>query len=231
MDWQMMLAAALGVGPALALMFYTLRDYTYPKIERPFFDDRKLFLMLAIGMVIGVIAYVVQSYFNLGYLLFALLFAVLEELIKLVVLNMPRFNRKLDTAFYGYAFGVGIGSTMAFGTVFYTISQYDSMGALEWAATIILALQMVLLHSSMGALIGTGAARGEVWGYFAQAALVHIGFNLLMAVPLNVDNIYISWVGVILASLLVVYYYLQVHRYVLPAIIKDALARMKGAKA
>lgn len=224
------MAAALGVGPALALMFYTLREFTYPRVERPFFDDRKLFLMLAIGMVIGVIAYVIQSYFNLGFLLFALLFAVFEELIKLVILNMPRFNRKLDTAFYGYALGIGIGSTMAFGTVFYTISQYDGMGVVEWAATIVLAIQMVLLHSSMGGIIGAGSARGEVWGYFAQAALVHIGFNLLMAIPLNIDNIYIRWVGVLLATLLVVYYYVQVHRYVLPTIVKDALARMKIAK-
>jgi len=79
MDWTMMLAAALGIGPALALMFWTLRDYTYPKVERPFFDDRKLFALLAVGMVIGVIVYVLQSYFNLGYLLFALLFAVFRS--------------------------------------------------------------------------------------------------------------------------------------------------------
>ncbi|HSA35259.1 MAG TPA: hypothetical protein P5202_01725, partial [Methanomassiliicoccales archaeon] len=66
MNWTTMLAAALGVGPALALMFWTLRDYTYPKVERPFFDDRKLFGLLAVGMVIGVVVFVLQSYFNLG---------------------------------------------------------------------------------------------------------------------------------------------------------------------
>jgi hypothetical protein len=230
MDWQMMLAAALGVGPALALMFWTLKEFTYPKVERPFFDDRKLFLLLAVGMVLGVLIFVVQSYFNLGFLLFALLFAVLEELIKLVLLNMPRFQRKLDTAFYGYALGLGIGSTMAFGVVFYTIQQSESVGLDTWLAIIILAVQMVLLHSVTGAMIGTGVARGEVWGYFAQAALVHIGFNLLMAVPLNVDNDLLGWAGVIIATLLVVYYYVQVHRYLIPAVVKEALARMKGAK-
>ena len=225
-----MMAAALGVGPALVLMFYTLRDYTYPQVERPFFDDRKLFLMLAVGMVIGVVVYVLQSYFDLGFILFALLFAVLEELIKLVILNMPRFSRKLDTSFYGFALGLGIGSTMAFGAVFYTMQQSD-MDLLAWITVLVLAVQMVLLHASTGALIGTGSARGEMWGYFAQAGLVHIGFNLLMAIPLNFDNIIAAWAGVILATLLVAYYYLQVHRHLLPSVVKDALAAMKQAKA
>ncbi len=230
MDWTMMLAAALGVGPALALMFWTLQDYTYPKVERPFFDDRKLFLMLAAGMVIGVIVYVLQSYFDLEYLLFALLFAVVEELLKLVILNFPRFARRLDTSFYGLSMGLGIGSTMAFGAVLSTIQQSDGLGAMAWATVIILGVQLVLLHGSCGALIGTGSARGEVRGYFAQAGLLHIGFNLLMAVPLNFDNIYLAWTGVISATLLVVYYYLQVHRHLLPAVVKDALRAMQKTK-
>lgn len=230
MDWTMMLAAALGLGPALAIMFWTLRDYTYPKVERPFFDDRKLFLMLAAGMVVGVIVYVLQSYFYLGLLLFALLFAVLEELIKLVILNMPRLSRRLDTSFYGLSFGLGIGSTIAFGAVLTTIQQSDGLSAPAWATVFLLGVQMVLLHASAGAMIGVGSARGEVWGYFAQAGLLHIGFNLLMAIPLNFDNIFLAWTGVILATLLVVYYYLQVHRYLIPAVVKDALKAMERAK-
>lgn len=230
MDWTMMLAGALGVGPALALMFWTLRDYTYPKVDRPFFDDRKLFGLLAVGMVIGVVVYVLQSYFNLGFILFALLFAVFEELIKLIILNMPRFARKLDTSFYGLALGLGIGSTMAFGVVFYTLDQYGTLDALGWLTVIIIGVQMVLLHASAGAMIGTGSARGEVWGYFAQAGLLHIGFNLLMAIPLNFDNLYLAWTGVILATLLVIYYYAQVHRNLLPAVVRDALKAMDRAK-
>lgn len=230
MDWTMMLAAALGVGPALALMFWTLRDYTYPKVERPFFDDRKVFLLLAVGMVIGVVVFVLQSYFNLGFLLFALLFAVFEELIKLIVLNLPRFARKIDTSFYGLSLGLGIGSTMAFGAVFYTIQQSDGLDIGGWLIVMVLGVQMVLLHASAGAMIGTGSARGEIWGYFAQAGLLHIGFNLLMAIPLNFDNIYLAWTGVILATLLVTYYYLQVHRHLLPAVVNDALKAMAKAK-
>jgi hypothetical protein len=230
MDWTMMLAAALGIGPALAMMFWTLRDYTYPKVDRPFFDDRKLFALLAVGMVIGVVVFVLQSYFNLGFLLFALLFAVFEELIKLIILNMPRFARKLDTSFYGLSLGLGIGSTMAFGVVFSTIQQWGELGVETWLLVIIVGVQMVLLHASAGAMIGTGTARGEVRGYFAQAGLLHIGYNLLMAIPLNFDSVYLRWTGIILATLLVVYYYLQVHRHLLPAVTRDALKAMDKAK-
>ncbi|MCG7844957.1 MAG: hypothetical protein MIO90_05955 [Methanomassiliicoccales archaeon] len=228
MDWQMLLAAALGIGPALALMFWTLKDYTYPKVERPFFDDRKLFLLLAVGMVVGVVIYSVQSYFSLEFVLYALLFAVLEELIKLVILNFPRFQRKLDTAFYGYSFGLGIGSTMAFGAVFLTLTVLDELGAAGWLLVVIIGIQFVLLHASAGALVGTGSARGEIWGYFSQAGLMHIGYNLLM-VPFFMGEWW-GYITFVLATLLVAYYYMQVHRHVLPAVIDDAMARMKGAK-
>lgn len=220
------MAAALGIGPALLLMFWTLRDYTYPKVERPFFDDRKVFLMLAVGMVVGVVVYSAQSWFSLAYVLFALLFAVMEPLLKLVVLNIPRFQRKLDTSFYGLSFGLGIGSTMAFGAVFQSMVVLDE--ALGWAVIMVIAVQFVLLHASTGALIGTGVARGEPWGYFAQAGLVHIAFNLLM-VPFFMGEVW-GYATFALAILLVAYYYLQVHRYLLPAVVRDGLARAKGTK-
>jgi len=33
------LLAAASFGPALLLMFLTLREYTFPRVEKPFFDD------------------------------------------------------------------------------------------------------------------------------------------------------------------------------------------------
>lgn len=227
MDWTMMLAAALGVGPALGLMFWTLRDYTYPKVERPFFDDRKLFLMLAAGMVIGVVTYSVRSWFPLEFLLYALIFAVLEPLIKLIVLNIPRFQLKLDTSFYALSFGLGIGSTNAFGAVFQSISVLDEVQG--WVLIAFIAIQFVCLHAATATIIGTGVARGEPWGYFAHAGLVHIAFNMLM-VPFFMA---LNWgyVTFALATLLVIYYYLQVHRHLLPSVVEDALKAMKKAKA
>ena len=82
-----------GHAPAILLMFYTLKDYTYPKVERPFFDDRKVFFMLAVGhghRRRHVRASITSCFRHvISLLVFALLFAVLEEMIKLVILNMP----------------------------------------------------------------------------------------------------------------------------------------------
>jgi len=222
----MMLAAALGVGPALALMFWTLRDYTYPKVERPFFDDRKLFLMLAVGMVIGVITYSVRSWFPMEFVLYALIFAVLEPLLKLIILNIPRFQMKLDTSFYALSFGLGIGSTTAFGAIFQSISVLDHVYG--WILIMLIAMQFVFLHASTATLIGTGVARGEPWGYFAHAGLVHVAFNMLM-VPFFMG---LDWgiATLAVATLLVAYYYVQVHRHLLPSVVRDALKAMQRAK-
>ena len=42
MNNDMFIAGAIGFAPAILLMFYTLKNYTYPAVERPFFDDRKV---------------------------------------------------------------------------------------------------------------------------------------------------------------------------------------------
>ena len=101
MNNAMLIAGAIGFAPAMILMFWTLRDYTYPKVEKPFFEDKKAFGLFAVGMVIGVIIYSAQSWFALDLVLIALLFALVEELVKLMILNFSRFQRKLDTSFYG----------------------------------------------------------------------------------------------------------------------------------
>ena len=39
MDWIFGLAMLLGIGPALILMYLGVRNYTYPKVEQPFFSE------------------------------------------------------------------------------------------------------------------------------------------------------------------------------------------------
>ena len=91
MNYDMMIAGAIGFAPAIALMFYSLKNYTYPAVERPFFDDRKVFFMFAVGITIGVIIAAVHYIFEGGgaesYILYAILFALIEELTKFVILN------------------------------------------------------------------------------------------------------------------------------------------------
>jgi RsiW-degrading membrane proteinase PrsW (M82 family) len=227
MDSTMALAGVVGIAPALALMYWTMSRYTYPKVDKPFFDDRKVFSMFAVGMVIGVIVFGIQSWFPLDVLYVALAFALVEELLKLVILNMPRFQRKLDTAFYGLSLGLGIGATMAFGAAFSIIATADQMSPLDWVLILVLAVQFVTLHASTGATIGTGVAKGYPFEIFTQAAMVHIAYSLLMVAFFAVAEPW-WYVTVPVATVLLVSYYLYVHYRLLPSLVEEALSEMKS---
>jgi hypothetical protein len=227
----MFVAAAMGVGPALALMYWSLRNYTYPKVKRPFFDDRVVFTYLAIGLVIGVVVYAVQSSFDMAFILFALLFAVLEEMIKLVLLNLKRFRGKLDTSFYGLTIGLGIGGAMGFGVVFQSLPVLNfgeaSAAILNAIIIVVLAVQFSLLHGSTGAIIGVGVAKSMPFSYLSQAVLYHLAINLLMIgfyLPLPVP---FNYVALGAATFVAVYSYWQVHSRLLPHLISTAVERFE----
>ncbi len=231
MNNDMFIAAAVGIAPALALMYWSLRSYTYPKVKQPFFDDRVVFTYLAIGLVIGVVVYATQSFFDMSFLLFALLFAVLEEMIKLVLLNLRRFRGKLDTQFYGLTIGLGIGGAMGFGAVFQSMPVLNfgetSVAVLNAIILVVLAVQFSLLHGATGAIIGVGVARSKPFSYFSQAVLYHLAFNLLMIgfyLPLATPFNYIAFVA---ATVIVVYAYWQVHFRILPNTISEAVDRFE----
>lgn len=231
MNYDMLLAAAIGIAPALALMYWTMKDYTYPKVEKPFFDDRKLFPMLAIGMMIGVVIFTVQNSFNMAFVLIALIFAVLEELVKLVILNFKRFQRKLDTPFYGLVLGLGIGSTMAFGAVWVSILSFASNGQTlnltDYLILAVVAIQFVLLNGATGTLIGIGATRGYPFNYFANAALTHIAVNLVMIGFYSFPDFwrYICLIG---ATGIAAFAYWQMHTRTLPELISKEVAQYEA---
>lgn len=236
-DLLTIVSAIAGFAPALALMFFTLRDYTYPKVEKPFFDDRKLFAFFALGIVLGMVLFAFEAWgqalsSNEMLIILILGFAAMESLMKLVILNFPRFQRKVDTAFYGLSMGLGISSTYTFATIYVTALSLDTVTAVDMVAFSLLGLQLVLLHGSTTTFIGIGVARGQVKPYLAEAMLVHIAYNLLM-VPFFMFDIFeppVNLLGLGAASAVVVYAYVKVHRLSLPVLIQDSLKGRKKTK-
>ncbi len=224
-------------GPAMALMFYTLKDYTYPAVEKPFFEDRKLFAFFAFGIVIGMVLFAFEAWGQTASSMNTLLvlivgFGLMESLLKLIVLNLKRFQRKVDTAFYGLSFGLGISATYTFATIYVSALALESVQVTDMIAYSLLGLQLVLLHGSTTALIGIGVARGDVKGYFSEALLIHIGYNLLM-VPFFMYEIVtppLNLVGLAAASAVVIYGYTKVHRLSLPVLVQDAKRLMAKNK-
>jgi len=225
MNNDMLIAGAIGFAPAMILMFWTLRDYTYPEVEKPFFEDKKAFGLFAVGMVLGVAIYAAQSWFPLQVVYVALLFAIVEELVKLMILNFPRFQRKLDTSFYGLTIGLGIGSTMGFGAAYVALHFVESVSAWTLLIVVLLAIQLVLLNASTGATIGVGVARGAPWAFFAQATLVHLTYNLLM-IPFYTNPDAFGYAGFFVALAILVGYYIYVHARMLPKVVEDGVSML-----
>jgi hypothetical protein len=227
MNTELLAAGVAGFAPAILIMYYTLKDYTYPAVEKPFFDDRKAFGLFAMGLVIGTAIYALQTWFAMEVLLVALGFAIAEELIKLVILNLPRFQGRLDTTFYGVTLGLGIGATMGFGAFYVTMSLLESVEAVNVVVLIAISIQFVLLHGATGATIGIGVARRMQWSYFAQAALLHVVYNLIMIPFFTADQ----WLGYPLfavATGLLVFYYYRVWKVMIPELMEREVSKLES---
>jgi len=236
-DVLQLVSAAAGFGPAMFLMYYTLKTYTFPNVEKPFFDDRRAFMMFALGVVLGMVIFAFETWgMSIGtaetVLLLILGFALMESLLKLIILNYPKFQRKVDTAFYGLTLGLGISSTFTFASVYVFLLDIGDPTLAEGAAVALVGVLFVLLHGSTTAIIGVGVARGDVKGYFPEALLIHVAFALLYESFFFTDFLVppLNLIGLIGATAVVVYAYRKVHRELLPGLVKDAkrLAQKKA---
>jgi hypothetical protein len=229
MDFTYLAAAAIGFAPPIALMLWTLQRYTYPTVEKPYFSDPTLFGMFAAGIVVGVVLYVASLLLPGEYIFGGFL---LEEAVKLMIINMPRFQRRADTPFYAFGLSAGIASALAFGLVNRTLvgAGFDVVTLI---VVITYSMMIAFLQISTGTTIGMGVARGTPWPFFGQAVVVHLAAALLL-VPFNaIGTGGDSLIGIFLFAVALIFtatYYWYVHRKLLPAYVREALAKMGGMK-
>ncbi|MEI6796697.1 MAG: hypothetical protein WCK39_07515 [Methanomassiliicoccales archaeon] len=228
MDQWMIVAAIFGFAPALLLMFTTFDKYTYPKVERPFFDDRKLFLLFTIGLMIGVIVAVLESPFPKNEIIIIILFALAQAGLMLVIMNLPRFQRRLDTTFYGTALGLGIGATMAFGQAFKLFGASGENTILDFVLVAMISVQLVALNGAIGGTIGIGCAAGLPWKFFAQAVLLQMICSLLM-LPLYWGLEWFGIIGLVAATAFSLFTYYRLRKTMIPDIVDEAIWRMGKA--
>ncbi len=225
----MLAAAAIGFAPAIVLMLITLQNYTYPRQENPYFSDPTFFALFTLGIFIGIILYVVSIMFGIYYLILGFL---LEESIKLLILNLKRFQRKADTPFYGFGLGAGIAAALAFGGIYRSLTNTGFTVGI--VILIVYSIQLTLLNTSAGTMIGMGVARGTPWPFFGQVVVVHLAFILLMTpfeLAVSYGNNPITYVLFGFAAIFVAVYYWYVHYRLLPLYVKEAIAKMKLKKA
>lgn len=135
------IATAMSLIPTLLLMFILLRPYTFPRVEQPFFSDPSFFLLFAIGLVAGTIMFAVFS-FIMGSLIPILLYAVIQVLVPIMVMNLKRYRGKSDSIFYGFGFGLGMGCATGTGYAFYlaSISNFFPDAAMQITDWVLVAI-------------------------------------------------------------------------------------------
>lgn len=224
MDITSLVAAAIGFAPPIILMLWTLQKYTYPRVDKPYFSDPKLFGMFAVGIVVGVALYVVSLVLPLEYVIVGFL---LEEAVKLMIMNMPRFQRRADTPFYAFGLSAGMASALAFGIVNRALTGVG-LDVLAISITIIYSSMLALLHISTGTTIGMGVARGTPWPFFGQAVVVHLAVTLMLLPSSDITLSEGNLLGITLFLIALIFtaiYYYFVHERLLPQYVKEALER------
>jgi hypothetical protein len=159
------------------------------------------------------------------------MFALVFELVKLIVLNLKRFHGKSDTVFYGFGLGVGVGCAFAFGFVFYVSTQAINLGigtdVTLWVFFAIISVQTVLLHSATGMTIGEGIARRRPFEFLLQALIIGVSYQLLISQVWAGHSEIMMYAFLILSFLVAFGYFYHIVYRKLPNVIRDVL-RQEG---
>lgn len=163
----------MGIIPALLVLYITLGGYE----DR--FRDKYIFLTFIGGIALGTLVYFMEiwvlSVFNYEVLLQALDvilllslgFALFEHLAKLVVLNLPRFQRDEGTVLYGASLGLGFAATS--GAIF--MRDVGSLFSPQGLYAGLMALALILLSCATTMLLGVGIVRGQRMKFLFLASL------------------------------------------------------------
>ena len=176
-------AAVIGIGPALAAVFFALRRFDRPHFEHTLFDDRRVFFAIAAGFLLGGVSLLASLFVRplslVDALLALLLLAAFEEGSKLVYLNRRGYRARFDTTFVGVALGGGVAAVGAFGKAYGVLGLgFVAPGVL--LLLLIFSLSFAALHVSTGALLGFGCAFGETFSRLLRVLLARAGYALVL---------------------------------------------------
>lgn len=235
MDTAFFISSVIGFGPALFVMFFSLRKYAYPHMEGSCFEDRKVFFTLAIGMVFGTVIFTLERLlypyfmweggldFVMFMLIFVLAFVFVEDLSKFVLLNFKGYRGKFDSVFYGIAFGAGYAATAMVGYIYISTSGDEvSLTAMDWTGLALLSIATTLIHTSVGALLGQATSQKLGLRGLPIAIIPHIIFNLLMFPWFYTDKIWYSLAFLIPVTVLI---YQGIYFHTIPETLPDEITR------
>jgi hypothetical protein len=208
----------IGIIPALIILYIGLKGY------EGYFKDKLIFLTFIVGIIIGFISAVIELFTrDIGLIIYIILFPVLEQLFKTIVLNLGRFQEKQDTTIYGFSLGLGFGSVFTPAAII--MGNFNEIN-IAFIAAIIGSFGIILFHAATGAIIGYGVYSHKLSTYLISAILLQIPITTVI----GVTNLFsISYLQIILVVYgIIVYWYAT--KKIMPRILQEGQRRKRTQK-
>lgn len=182
-----------GFVPAMGFLYILLHNY-----ER-FFEEKRVFKTFLAGLIAGFLIALFESVFGpgaalnpeaddalavAGVVLIALLFGLLETMVAMAVLNWRSFRVRKDTAFYGAAFGLGVGAVIAVFVVGRSVPILTA-GTTGWNEVFLLVLiglyfmGAILMHAGAYVWVGQGVVERNLVVAGAKSTAVLGAYTLV----------------------------------------------------
>ena len=188
----------IGIIPALVLLYISLKGF------EGHYQDKRIFITFLAGLVIGFISVIIE-YFTIAVgVLFIVLFPILEQMFKTIILNIGRFQKKRETTIYGLSLGLGFGSIFMPFQIILFYNQPD-LTYLNLGYTILGAFSLILIHGATGIIIGYGVYEGKLRNYLVFAIMLTIPLNTFYYI-LSIYK-YDSLQPIIIPYALIIYWY------------------------
>jgi hypothetical protein len=208
----------IGIIPALIILYLGLKGYEGR------FKDKIIFLTFIVGIIIGFVSAVIELITpGIGLIVYIVLFPVLEQLFKTIVLNIGRFQEKQETTIYGLSLGLGFGSVFTPAAII--MGNFQEIN-LSFIAAIIGSLGIILFHAATGVLIGYGVYAHRLSTYLTTAILL----GIVITTVIGVTNLFkVSYLQIILVIYgILVYWYAT--KKVMPRILEESQRRKRTQK-
>ncbi len=184
LNLQPILTAVVAFLPPIIFLYLTLDPF------EGLFEMRRITIFFTAGLIAGslVILFQTSVLFTWGLassfigliIGYVLLFPVVETLLKTIIFNFPKFQKRFQTMFDAVAFGTSYGAAFPLISL---ASSSQSSGEVTFSTTLILlglCIATSSLHTGLTLTIGRGATDQDMWNYGMKAVLTHAGFNLIM---------------------------------------------------
>jgi len=208
----------LGIIPALIILYIGLKGY------EGYFKDKLIFLTFIVGIIIGFISAVIELFTrDIGLIIYIILYPVLEQLFKTIVLNLGRFQEKQETTIYGFSLGLGFGSVFTPAAII--MGNFTEINV-AFIAAIIGSLGIILFQAATGVIIG--------YGVYSHKLSTYLTFAILLQIPITtvigVTNLFsISYVQISLVVYGIIVYWFATKK-IMPRILEESQRRKRTQK-